>query len=169
MPGQLVAALLVGAILAIVLLGLAIGLKRVGPTERLVVFRLGRADPSAVRGPGWVMLAPIVDRAVRVSLAERVTAIPAVDLPTADGATVRVGLTLRWRIDDPYRSVTAVYDLEAALPEVAVQRLAKIVVASPALAIDARGGMASALEAAMAAVAGAWGVSIEGVEVSFVG
>ena len=61
--------LLVLAIIVVLLVVLvATSIRVVAANERLVVFRMGRVDPSGVHGPGRTLLLPIIDRAISVSL-----------------------------------------------------------------------------------------------------
>ena len=58
--------------------------------ERGVIFRLGKF--SAVKGPGLIILIPILDRMVKVSLRTVALDVPSQDIITKDNTTIR----LRW-------------------------------------------------------------------------
>ena len=64
----------VAGVAGVVLLFLYNAIKIVPEYQRLVVFRLGRTQGE--KGPGLVILVPIIDRAVRVDLREQVREIP---------------------------------------------------------------------------------------------
>jgi regulator of protease activity HflC (stomatin/prohibitin superfamily) len=65
---------LIGAVVLVALAILASAIRIVPEYQRLVLFRLGRA--IGARGPGLVLLIPIIDRAVSVDLREQVREIP---------------------------------------------------------------------------------------------
>ena len=94
--------LLVLAIIVVLLVVLvATSIRVVAANERLVVFRMGRVDPSGVHGPGRTFLVPIIDRAISVSLEPQHAELDAVPLLTADGRGVSADLDLRYRVVDP--------------------------------------------------------------------
>ena len=68
------AACIVGVILVLGFIFLANAIRIVPEYQRLVVFRLGRS--IGPRGPGIVLLIPVVDRAVKVDLREQVREVP---------------------------------------------------------------------------------------------
>lgn len=80
-------------------------LRVVGEDERLVVHRLGRA--AGVRGPGLVVVWPLMERAVRVSLRLTYLDLFAKELVTRDGVTVQVRATAVAAVDDPVRYASA--------------------------------------------------------------
>ncbi|TDE21408.1 hypothetical protein E1295_46735 [Nonomuraea mesophila] len=69
--------------------------------ERLVVHRLGRVD--GVRGPGLVVVWPVVERAVRVSLRLMSLDVFCAEAVTRDGVTVRVRGGAVAEVSDPVR------------------------------------------------------------------
>ena len=54
--------------------------------DRLIVFRFGRTGPGLLRGPGLILLIPIVDRPVRVDLREQFIEVPSQTTITKDNA-----------------------------------------------------------------------------------
>jgi regulator of protease activity HflC (stomatin/prohibitin superfamily) len=83
-------------------------LRVVGEDERLVVRRLGRA--AGVRGPGLVVVWPVLERGVRVSLRLTYLDLFAKELVTRDGVGVRVRATAVAAVDDPVRYATTADD-----------------------------------------------------------
>jgi regulator of protease activity HflC (stomatin/prohibitin superfamily) len=71
--------------------------------ERAVVFRLGRL--MVAKGPGVVLLVPMIDRMVRVSLRTHTLNIPAQDVITCDNVPARVDAVAYFRVVDPRASV----------------------------------------------------------------
>ncbi len=76
--------------------------------ERGVVFRLGRIIP--VKGPGLVIIWPIIDKLVRVSLRTVTMDVPPQDIITRDNITVKVNAVVYFRVIDPVKAITEVED-----------------------------------------------------------
>ncbi|MEZ5360193.1 MAG: slipin family protein [Candidatus Zixiibacteriota bacterium] len=76
--------------------------------ERGVVFRLGRL--SGAKGPGLILLIPIIDKMVKVSLRVVTMDVPEQDIITRDNVTVRVNAVVYFRVLDPVKAVVAVED-----------------------------------------------------------
>jgi regulator of protease activity HflC (stomatin/prohibitin superfamily) len=74
--------------------------------ERAVVFRLGRL--MSAKGPGVVLLVPMIDRMVRVSLRTYTMNIPAQDVITCDNVPARVDAVAYFRVVDPRASVVEI-------------------------------------------------------------
>ncbi len=92
--------------------------------ERAVVFRLGRLIP--VKGPGIVIIIPIVDKMVRVSLRTITMDVPAQDIITADNVTVRVNAVVYFRPIDPAKAITEVEDYFFATSQIAQTTLRSV-------------------------------------------
>ncbi|XP_056454380.1 stomatin-like protein 1 [Gadus chalcogrammus] len=87
-------------------------LKTVPNYQRLVVFRLGRVCPP--RGPGVVLLLPLIDQWQRVDLRTRAFNIPPCQVTTRDGGIMLMGADIQFRIWNPVMSVACVQDLNAS-------------------------------------------------------
>lgn len=87
-------------------------LKTVPNYERIVVFRLGRVCPP--KGPGVVLLLPLIDQWQRVDLRTKAFSIPPCQVRTQDGGLLLVGADIQFRIWSPVLSVVAVQDLNAS-------------------------------------------------------
>jgi regulator of protease activity HflC (stomatin/prohibitin superfamily) len=85
--------------------------------ERGVVFRLGRIIP--VKGPGLVIIIPIIDKLVRVSLRTVTMDVPSQDVITQDNVTVRVNAVVYFRPLDPIKAITEVEDYFYATSQMA--------------------------------------------------
>ena len=92
--------------------------------ERGVVFRLGRVIEQ--KGPGLVMLIPVVDRLVRVSLRTVTLRIPPQELITRDNVQVRVAAVAYFRVIEPTRSVIEVEDFMGATLQIAQTTLRSV-------------------------------------------
>lgn len=109
-------------LLAVVLLAAAI--KVLPEYERGVVFRLGRLQ--RVRGPGLILLIPVVDRLVRVNLRTQTYDIPPQDVITKDNVTVHVNAVAYFNVVDAIRAVMAIDDYRFGTQQVAQTTLRSI-------------------------------------------
>jgi regulator of protease activity HflC (stomatin/prohibitin superfamily) len=75
--------------------------------ERAVVFRLGRVM-ARPKGPGIIIIIPIIDRYVRIGLRTIVQDVPTQDVITRDNVTVKVNAVIYFRVIDPLKSVIEV-------------------------------------------------------------
>lgn len=87
-------------------------LKTVPNYEKIVFFRLGRICPP--KGPGVVLVLPLIDQWQRVDLRTRAFSIPPCQVRTLDGGMLLVGADIQFRIWNPVLSVVAVQDLNAS-------------------------------------------------------
>ncbi len=81
--------------------------------ERGVVFRLGRALERA-KGPGLIIIIPMVDRLVKVNLQLVTYDVPSQDIITRDNVTVKVNAVVYFRVIDPLKAIIEVRDYYAA-------------------------------------------------------
>ncbi len=94
------------SIFAVIILANAIRILR--EYERAVVFRLGRLVPGGVRGPGLIILVPLIDKMVRVSLRTVVMDVPQQDVITQDNVTIKVNAVIYFRVIEPPRAIVDV-------------------------------------------------------------
>ncbi|KAK9516643.1 hypothetical protein VZT92_024562 [Zoarces viviparus] len=87
-------------------------LKTVPNYQRVVVFRLGRVGPP--KGPGIVLVLPLIDQWQRVDLRTRAFNIPPCQVITLDDGMLSVGADIQFRIWSPVMSVLSVQDLNAS-------------------------------------------------------
>ena len=81
--------------------------------QRLVVFRLGRC--IGTRGPGLVLLMPVVDKASVVDIREHMRSIESAAIPTRDGSSVSTKLDYYFKVTDPQLSVLAPVATDSAV------------------------------------------------------
>src|ERR1700753_1240846 len=106
---------LIVVLIVVVVLALLIGSASVHVLreyERAVVFRLGRL--TGLRGPGLILLIPVVDRMVRVGLRTVTLNIPAQEVITRDNVPARVTAVAYFRVVDASSAVVAVENYLAA-------------------------------------------------------
>jgi len=92
--------------------------------ERGVVFRLGRVIP--LKGPGVVLIWPIIDKLVKVSLRTITMDVPPQDIITRDNITVKVNAVIYFRPLDPIKAITEVEDFYYATSQIAQTTLRSI-------------------------------------------
>ena len=76
--------------------------------ERGVIFRLGKF--SAVKGPGLIILIPILDRMIKLSLRTIALDVPAQDIITKDNVSVKVNAVVYFKVYDPNKAIIQVED-----------------------------------------------------------
>ncbi|MFW5722010.1 MAG: slipin family protein [Desulfohalobiaceae bacterium] len=104
-------------VLAIVLLFLWMSLKVLNEYERAVVFRLGRA--IGAKGPGLIILIPVIDRMERISLRTIAMDVPNQDVITKDNVSVEVNAVIYFRVVEPVKAVIDVEDYMFATSQLA--------------------------------------------------
>lgn len=92
--------------------------------ERGVVFMLGRF--YKVKGPGLIIIIPIVQQMVRVDLRTLVLDIPSQDLITRDNVSVKVNAVLYFRVVDPERAIINVENYIEATGQLAQTTLRSV-------------------------------------------
>ena len=93
-------------IIVLVLLLLASAIRILREYERGVIFRLGRLIGS--KGPGIIILIPVVDRMVKISLRTVVMDVPPQDVITRDNVSIQINAVLYFRVLNPEKSVVEV-------------------------------------------------------------
>jgi len=109
-------------LLAIVVLANAVRVVR--EYERLVVFRLGRLIGE--RGPGLVLLIPIVDRAVKVGLRTVTMDVPPQDIITRDNVSVKVNAVIYFKVISAADAIVQVENFLYATSQIAQTTLRSI-------------------------------------------
>jgi len=109
--------ILTALIVILVIILLATSIRVVPEYQRLIVFRLGRCVGE--RGPGLVMLIPVVDRAVMVDLREQVREIPTQTSITKDNAPIAIDFLWFYKVMEPAKTVLQVGNFELAAQGIA--------------------------------------------------
>ncbi len=92
--------------------------------ERGVIFRLGRL--AGVKGPGLVLIIPIIDRMVKVSLRIITMDIPPQDVITKDNVSVKINAVVYFRVVDPAKAIVAVENYIYATSQLAQTTLRSV-------------------------------------------
>jgi len=93
-------------VIFIVVMLLAYAIRILREYERGVIFRLGRL--VGAKGPGLILLIPIIDKMVKVSLRVVTMDVPEQDIITKDNVTVRVNAVVYFRVIDSVKAIIAV-------------------------------------------------------------
>lgn len=89
-----------------------LGFKVLPEYERAVIFRWGRLARGIVggNGPGVIIILPLIDRMIRVSMRTVTMDVPPQDVITRDNVTVKVNAVIYFRVVDPERAIVQVED-----------------------------------------------------------
>jgi regulator of protease activity HflC (stomatin/prohibitin superfamily) len=118
--------LIVLVVLALVLVALASSVRILKQYERGVLFRLGKVR-GGPRGPGVVLIIPLVDRLHRVSLRIVTMPIQSQGIITRDNVSVDVSAVAYYRVADVVRSVVAIENVASAINQIAQTTLRAVV------------------------------------------
>ena len=111
-------------ILILVILFLASAIRILKEYERGVIFRLGRV--IGAKGPGLIILIPVVDRMVKVSLRLVAMDVPPQDVITRDNVSVKVNAVIYFRVMDPNNAVVEVENYLYATSQLAQTTLRSV-------------------------------------------
>jgi regulator of protease activity HflC (stomatin/prohibitin superfamily) len=127
MPFDTVALSIIVAIVVFVLVGFYLSIRIVQQYERMVIFRLGRTDPSLVREPGLRFLIPVIDRPAKIDIREKFIEVPSQTTITKDNAPINIDFLIYWYIVDPLRSIVNVQNFAGALQGIATTTLRAVI------------------------------------------
>jgi regulator of protease activity HflC (stomatin/prohibitin superfamily) len=132
--------------------------------ERAVVFRLGRLIGQ--KGPGLILLIPVIDRMVRVDLRTIVLDIPPQDLITRDNVTAKVNAVTYFRVVDANSAVVKVEQYLAATSQIAQTTLRSVLgKADLDMLLAERERLNEALQQIIDEQTDPWGVKVTAVEI----
>jgi regulator of protease activity HflC (stomatin/prohibitin superfamily) len=104
-------------ILLILLIFFISSIRIVKEYERGVIFRLGRL--VGAKGPGLFFILPFADSMMKVDLRTVTYDVPPQEVVTKDNVTVKVNAVVYYRVVDPTKAVTEVYDYKYATAQIA--------------------------------------------------
>jgi regulator of protease activity HflC (stomatin/prohibitin superfamily) len=111
-------------IIIVVVIILSQAIKIVKEYERGVIFRLGRV--VGAKGPGLIILIPIVDRMVKVSLRTINMDVPAQEIITSDTVPIKVNAVIYFRVIEPIKAVISVENYISATSQIAQTTLRSV-------------------------------------------
>jgi regulator of protease activity HflC (stomatin/prohibitin superfamily) len=134
--------------------------------ERAVVFRLGRLVPGGVRGPGLIILVPIIDKMVRVSLRTVVMDVPQQDVITQDNVSIKVNAVIYFRVIEPQRAIVDVENFLVATSQLSQTTLRSVLGQSELDdLLSQREKINERLQQIIDAHTEPWGIKVSNVEV----
>jgi regulator of protease activity HflC (stomatin/prohibitin superfamily) len=135
--------------------------------ERGVAFRLGRF--TGVRGPGFILIIPFIDRLVRVGLRIVAMDVPPQDVVTRDNVSVKVNAVVYYRVFDPGLAILEVEDFDYATSQLS-QTTLRSVIGSVELdeLLSEREKVNQELQTILDKQTDSWGIKVSAVEVKHV-
>ena len=110
--------------LVLIIFFLASAIKILREYERGVIFRLGRVIKT--KGPGLIIIIPIVDKLVKVSLRLVTMDVPSQDVITRDNVSVKVNAVIYFRVMDPNNAIIEVENYLFATSQLAQTTLRSV-------------------------------------------
>jgi regulator of protease activity HflC (stomatin/prohibitin superfamily) len=151
-------------LLILIAVFLFISVKVLNEYERGVIFRLGRI--IGAKGPGLIILIPVVDRMVRVDMRTITLDVPPQDVISRDNVTIKVNAVVYFKVVDPNRAVVEVENFLLATSKLAQTTLRSVLgqVELDEL-LSARDNINHRLQEILAKQTEGWGVKVSNVEV----
>jgi len=112
------------AVIVLALLFLWSAIKILNEYERGVIFRLGRVIQA--KGPGLIILIPVIDRMQRVSMRLVATDVDPQDVITRDNVSVKVNAVIYFRVVDPTKAIVEVENYGYAMSQLAQTTLRSV-------------------------------------------
>ncbi len=154
-------------ILAVIFL-LSSMIKIVREYERGVIFRLGRLLPKP-KGPGLIILIPVIDRMVKIGLRTIAMDVPPQDVITKDNVSVKVNAVIYFRVIEPDKAVVEVEDYMYATSQLAQTTLRSVLGQSELdELLSAREKINEQLQGILDRHTDPWGIKVSTVEVKHV-
>ena len=132
--------------------------------ERGVVFRLGRL--IGLKGPGLILLIPIIDKLVKVSLRTVVMDVPTQDVITQDNVSIKVNAVVYFRVVEPQKAIVGVENFLMATSQLSQTTLRSVLGQSDLDdLLSQREKINQKLQQIIDAHTEPWGVKVSNVEV----
>ncbi len=110
-----------------VLIILANAIRILREYERGVIFRLGRLiGGDGVKGPGLILLIPVIDKMVKVSLRTVVLDVPPQDVITQDNVSIKVNAVVYFRVIEPQKAIVQVENFLLATSQISQTTLRSV-------------------------------------------
>jgi len=151
-------------VVVVVVMFLMSAIKVLNEYERGVIFRLGRL--IGAKGPGLIILIPIIDKMQRVSLRLVALDVPPQDVITRDNVSVKVNAVVYFRVMDPNKAVVEVENFLYATSQLS-QTTLRSVCGQAALdeLLAEREKINAHLQEILDKHSGPWGIKVTNVEV----
>lgn len=154
-------------LIVVVLVLFAMSVRVLREYERGVVFQLGRF--WSVKGPGLILLIPVLQQMVRVDLRTVVLDVPKQDVISRDNVSVKVNAVLYFRVVDPERAIIQVANFMEATSQLA-QTTLRSVLGKHELddMLAERERLNIDIQQVLDAQTDAWGIKVANVEIKHV-
>ena len=155
------------AIVILVVLFLSAAIRILNEYERGVIFRLGRVINA--KGPGLIILIPVVDKMVRVSLRLLVLDVDPQDVITRDNVSVKVNAVIYFRVIDAVKAIIEVENYQYAMSQLAQTTLRSVCgQAELDELLSAREKINSELQEILDTHTDPWGIKVATVELKHI-
>jgi regulator of protease activity HflC (stomatin/prohibitin superfamily) len=157
--------LIIPLVVVLAILGYSVRVLR--EYERAVIFLLGRF--YKVKGPGLILVIPLVQQAVRIDLRIRVLDVPPQDIITKDNVSVRVNAIVFYRVVDSESAIIQVEHYDVATSQLA-QTTLRSVLGQHDLdeLLSARDRLNANIQQILDQQTDAWGIKVSNVELKHV-
>src|SRR3546814_897960 len=153
--------------LILLLLFLSATIKILREYERGVVFTLGRF--TGVKGPGLILLIPLIQQMVRTDLRTLVLDVPTQDVISHDNVSVQVNAVIYFRVIDPEKAIIQVEDFMQATSQLAQTTLRSVLGKHELDEMLAdRDKLNNDIQEILDAQTDSWGVKVANVEIKHV-
>jgi len=112
-------------ILIIIVVLVILSIRVVTEYDRGVIFRLGKY--AGVRGPGLIILIPLVERMVKVTLRTITMEIPSQKIITKDNVSIDIAAVAYYQVVDPKKSVLAIQNANEAVNQISQTTVRNVV------------------------------------------
>jgi len=154
-------------VLLFIFMLLVASLKILREYQRGVVFFLGRFQ--RVKGPGLIIIIPIIQQMVRVDLRTVVMDVPTQDVISRDNVSVKVNAVVYFRVVDPERAIIQVEDFHAATSQLAQTTLRSVLGAHELdEMLTGREQLNKDIQEILDKQTDAWGIKVSNVEIKHV-
>src|SRR6187397_3190491 len=155
------------AIAVFVVLILFSAIKILREYERGVIFRLGRLiGGDGIKGPGLILLIPVIDKMVKVSLRTVVLDVPPQDIITEDNVSIKVNAVVYFRVVQPQKAIVEVENFLIATSQLSQTTLRSVLGQSELDdLLSQREKINQKLQQIIDAHTEPWGVKVSNVEV----
>jgi regulator of protease activity HflC (stomatin/prohibitin superfamily) len=155
------------AIVVLIVLFLSAAIRILNEYERGVIFRLGRV--IIAKGPGLIILIPVVDKMVRVSLRLLVLDVDPQDVITRDNVSVKVNAVIYFRVIDAVKAIIEVENYQYAMSQLAQTTLRSVCgQAELDELLSAREKINSELQEILDTHTDPWGIKVATVELKHI-
>ncbi len=154
-------------VLAFVLAVILSALRVLREYQRGVVFQLGRF--WKVKGPGLILVIPVIQQMVRVDLRTLVFDVPTQDVISRDNVSVKVNAVIYFRVIDPQKAIINVEDFFAATSQLA-QTTLRSVLGQHELdeMLTSRDKLNADIQNILDTQTDAWGIKVANVEIKHI-